>query len=93
MSSWRLSPACDCFDQYCADDRQAGLEMRIPCAVRNARYISAIIVGHNDRRSKHARRVTDQLRAFIAAVDERSFSAASQKLLSRPVVSETANNL
>ena len=36
----------------------------------------------------------DQLRAFIAAVDEGSFSAASRKLLrSQSVVSETISNL
>src|SRR5258706_15746552 len=36
----------------------------------------------------------DQLRTFIAAVDEGSFSAASRKLLrSQSVVSETVSNL
>jgi DNA-binding transcriptional LysR family regulator len=36
----------------------------------------------------------DQLRTFIAAVDEGSFSAASRKLLrSQSVVSETISNL
>src|SRR6201989_3532649 len=36
----------------------------------------------------------DQLRTFIAAVDEGSFSAASRKLLrSQSVVSETVGNL
>ncbi|HTT85033.1 MAG TPA: LysR family transcriptional regulator [Rhizomicrobium sp.] len=61
-----------------------------------SRYFSAFSIGYTDNRNRGMLDGVslDQLRIFIAAADEGSFSAASRKLLrAQSVVSETVGNL